>query len=224
MIIKGLLDLILPSSCFICNSSSKKPICDICTEKINYFDAVCSRCGKPTVVLRDSCSFCRPKKLYFDKAWAYGPYEGVLKEAILSLKYDNGIKIALQLVDMVLPKVNKELLDVDIITSVPTSFTKYVKRGYNQSELLAKAFSANLAKPYYDCLYRVRIVKDQMSLDKKDRGLNVKSAFDVKREVKDLSILLVDDVFTTGATVNECCNALKSKGVKITNVVTLAKA
>lgn len=219
-----LVNLIIPPKCFICDKKSIRPICVSCVSSFSLTTIYCSRCGKAVARKTDQCSFCREKRFYFDKAFSLGAYEGNLKEVILNLKYDNGLKIAEQLSEIAIGRVDKNLLDIDIVSCIPTTLSKYIKRGYNQSEMLAQNISLKIKKPFKETLYFKKKPKDQMKLNKTLRKENVAGVFGAKGQVEGLSTLLVDDVLTTGATVNECSKVLKKNGAIKVNVLTIGRA
>ena len=113
----------------------------------------------------------------------------------------------------------------DFILSVPLHRSKMIKRGFNQSELLAKYVAGKLNIPYVNALKRIKKTTKQSSQSKLDRQKNLLNAFRVKNgaNIKNSSVLLVDDVYTTGSTADECSKALLYFGVKKVFVITIAR-
>jgi len=112
----------------------------------------------------------------------------------------------------------------DLITAIPMHRDKLKMRGYNQAEILAKDVSNYFKIPFRnDIIYDISIKPSQTKLNPHKRRENVKGAFTVKGEVKDKKIIIIDDIFTTGATALECCQSLKEKGVGALTVITLSK-
>ena len=109
-----------------------------------------------------------------------------------------------------------ELMDFDIVTAVPMTKRRKRKRGYNQAEVLGKAVAGYSKKPYLELLKKIKETDMQHTLSKERRRYNLKDAYISQQEesIKDKIILLVDDVFTTGATVNECAKTLLHAGAK----------
>lgn len=105
---------------------------------------------------------------------------------------------------------------VDLISFVPSHRRKEAIRGYNQAELLAKYISKEIDKEVYNGLVKIKHTKDQHFLNEEDRRLNLKTAFKIKRkeEIEDKRVLLIDDILTSGATMEECANELKKNGAK----------
>jgi ComF family protein len=188
---------------------------------------VCQKCGKPTSIEVDECRQCRDKPIYFSAARSTAIYEGNLREAIHKFKYDNGKPLGdifAKLSHRVLKK-EKDFFDIDMVTYVPLGRKKELERGYNQSKLIAESVSSLISKPCFSILIRIRETEDQSKLDMDKRHTNIKNVFLVSKKVniKKKRILLVDDVYTTGATVNECSKMLKSAGAEDVRVLTVAR-
>lgn len=172
------------------------------------------------------CGTCRKKLPYFTKAIAVGIYEGTLSEAIHILKYQKKQAMAKHLNAMITDALFQRLTDSDIVIPVPLHKKRLNERGFNQSLLIAHYASQRLNIPLcIDGLQRVRWTRPQIELTRDERLKNVKGAFATgagfKPEGK--KIILVDDVYTTGATVNECAKVLKKGGAKEVVVFTLAR-
>ncbi|MDI6785643.1 MAG: ComF family protein [bacterium] len=227
-----LLDFLFPSYCEICNQrlQNEKYICQKCLKKVKYINSnTCSLCGKEfNLPVSSLCKDCKNNKRYFKEARAIGRYEGVLKDYIHLLKYCNKPYLKVLFPDIVKDYAKWiKNYQFDYIMPIPLHPKKLRKRGYNQAELFAKYLSKAYKIEYYkDNLTRKKETLPQINLDKKERLRNVKSSFIVKykEKVKDKSILLIDDVYTTGATVNECSKELKESGVKKIIVLTLARS
>ncbi|WP_034601961.1 ComF family protein [Clostridiisalibacter paucivorans] len=231
------INLIYPEEgvCFICDeyytTGIEDHICPLCRKHINRIgDHICSICGKPLEkgYIPHICHECIQFKRYFDRAIAPVVYEGRIKEAIHRYKYNKKPYMYKVFGPMMMKKLIEEDMDsFDIIVPVPLHRKRWINRGFNQSLLLAKYISKIIDKPIID----KRLIKKidttaQNKLDKIERLKNVKGAFKVKKgEIfKNKEILLIDDVFTTGATVNECSKILKEAGGKKVYVLTIARA
>ncbi len=128
------------------------------------------------------------------------------------------------LIGLLLTKIN-EFKNIDYISYVPMHKSKPKLRGFNQNFLLAKGLSKKLNIPLgKNILLKIKDTKSQSSLNKRDRLLNLKDAFEVsnKAEIKSKNILLIDDIFTTGSTVSECARCLKTAGANKVYVLTVA--
>ncbi|HZD60259.1 MAG TPA: ComF family protein [Anaerolineae bacterium] len=220
---RSLLDLVFPPRCRLCRKPSTEVVCTECFESFPKISGtICRRCGKPCRRTVDECRDCTGKILHFSLARSGGSYAGSLKEAIHHLKYKNGKKIALYLARFI-ADCSSELMDnVGAIAFVPLTRYKEAKRGYNQSKLIAQELSLLFNKPLYRDLVKIRDIPEQNKLGLADRSSNVKGVFVAKAQVSG-RMLLVDDVYTTGSTVNECAIALRKAGASEVLVVTVAR-
>lgn len=169
--------------------------------------------------------------------WSLGLYENPLREAIQSLKYKNIEELAVVLTDIILEywaKYQPFLLDKIkvargegwVVVPVPLFWFKENKRGFNQSSLIGKTFAKKLGLDYLECLNRTRNTKPQARLKGIDRHQNIKNAFEISpnSELQTTnSVLLIDDVWTTGSTMRECAHILKKNGIKKVWGITLAR-
>ena len=163
----------------------------------------------------------------FDAAYSYGAYEGTLRELIHLFKYDGIAPLAKPLGDLMAAALPTHLR-FDVIVPMPLHWLRHWRRGFNQSELLAKEVSRRLGIPVVKAVRRKRSTSTQTGLSPHQRRLNVAGAFAQRRwpeaKIKGSSILLVDDVLTTGATVSACAAALKKAGARQVTVLSLARA
>ncbi len=229
--IDGFLSLILPLNCLICRKGlepgNKKYLCNCCWAKIKLIEEpVCSRCGRPSAL--SICSSCKTKRYYYRTARAAGIYEGILRECIHLLKYGKKVCLAKPL-----GKLLKELMGndgnlrkADLLVPVPLDKRRYREREFNQSHLLAKAVNRYFKIPISSRnLRRTRTTLPQTQLNRKQREENVRGLFRVAKakEYRGKVILVVDDVFTTGSTVNECAKVLSRAGAQEVHVLTVAR-
>ena len=232
-LIKSLLDFIYPPRCGVCFEfiEEPRPICAECEAllpKISH--PMCVICGMPFLGGEDhACGACLDKRPPFDRARAAGIYSGSLRPAIIHFKFNRKIQLAKPLGKLMADTLLDELdpQEIDSIIPVPLHKKRLRWRGFNQALLLARELSA-LTGIWIDAytLKRVRYTKPQTRLPHKERAENVKGAFNVEREtfVRDRSILLVDDVATTGSTLIECAGVLKKAGARRIEALTAAKA
>lgn len=223
----GLLDLICPLSCAVCGNFSETPLCSICfTSLQKAMSPLCDKCGKPCAVRVESCRDCKDKKFYFSYARSAGLYEGSFKEAIYAFKFRNYKSLAPLFAHLMVERFNFEVNEVDLVTYVPLTQEKEMKRGYNQAELLAVEVAKLLNKPLIKTLNQMKTTEDQSKLKPVERKKNVRGAYQIaSRElVQGKSLLLIDDVFTTGATSNECSKALAFAGAEEVMVLTVVRA
>ncbi|MCR1935150.1 ComF family protein [Clostridium tepidum] len=153
-------------------------------------------------------------------------YSGIMMELILNLKYKSDFKSGEVIANLMYKRLKQINISADIITFVPSSKKSYKKRGYNQSEYLARLISKNINIPVAYCLKKDINSKDQIGLNGIERWLNVRDSFKVynKDYIKNKKIILIDDVLTTGATSFYCANELKKNGAKEIFILTAAKS
>ncbi len=235
----GLFNLIFPAECSLCpnplETIRERYVCSDCLSKIKPLELpVCEKCGKPLVssfnlVPHPLCHECRSMKRYFTFARAVGTYEEVLKKTIWLFKYKGKTGLQDILGSLMVGCINRLGLErggIDIIIPVPLHKSKLRARGYNQSEILAAFMSKKLNIPVSrNNLKRVKATITQTSLKREERIKNIRNAFCIKQPEKfsGKRILLIDDVFTTGATSNECSRILKQAGSGNVFVLTLAR-
>lgn len=146
---------------------------------------------------------------------ATGIYDGILGQAIRAFKYNGVADLDKHLAERLRRVYERIRWQIDLVIPVPLADKRLVERGYNQAELLGARMSEDCGIPYRsDCMRRIRETSQQARLDGDQRMENVKDAFEAAEAVKDLAILLIDDVVTTGATLNECALALKREGAR----------
>ncbi len=223
-----LLDLLFPSSCPVCEKSSDdhstSPLCSSCWHKIQRHNGEgCKICASVTDYDSTAvCQECRSIKPVFDRVIAYGIYDGVLKETIHLMKFRQLKRLARVL--------GQELSSIDVpvadsIIPVPLSVNGLRKREFNQSAIMAKELSKKTGIPLYlNGLRKVKETLPQSSLSKAERIRNVKGAYASNGNIQGKRTILVDDVVTTAATVNECAKVLKKAGASSVTVVTAARA
>lgn len=172
------------------------------------------------------CSECRVKKQLFDRCVSIVEYKDYAKFALINYKFYKRRNISKTLVDLLLTKIN-EFNGVDLILYVPIHKNKLKLRGFNQNYILAKGLSKNLnIQLGENILIKTKDTKNQSSLNRVNRLINLKGAFEVadKYKITGKNILLIDDIFTTGATVSECAQCLRSAGAKSIYVLTVASS
>ncbi|HEX8639068.1 MAG TPA: ComF family protein [Pyrinomonadaceae bacterium] len=232
----SLFALTYPQVCHVCRSSSVENLadgiaCRDCWAKTRIFcgrEILCEKCG---AYLRDADApietYChRCDEQFYDRARAVGIYENALAASILQLKREPFISRNLQkLFISAFPQAGFQ--NANLIIPVPLSKKRRLERGFNQAEILA-AILAKETKINLDEKSIVRVVHTPMhrvAMDKKARETTVENAFEVKRQnfIKDATILLIDDVFTSGATVSNCAQVLKQSGAQKVYVLTVAR-
>ena len=232
LLLNGLSDLIFPFSCTVCHkglevSMGRRYLCAECIGKIRLIkENVCSRCGKESAI--SPCRSCKEKKQIFRKARSAGIYEGVLKECIHLFKYSKKTYLARPLGKLLIDLIyyEQDLSKAELLVPVPLDRRRYRERGFNQAQLLAAIISKKTGIPISRSLYRTGDAPSQTQLSRQERIVNVKGLFKAVRNngVTGKSILLIDDVFTTGSTANECARVLLIAGAQEVNVLTIARS
>lgn len=221
------LDLLFPSRCAGCNELGYR-WCSQCDEDIKPIQGtICFRCGEPLADLPSTGScHCASFLSNIDQVRSYAKYEAPLSTAIHKLKYRRDIGIAESLAKYLVKLYNSIDVEADMIVSVPLNKKRYQERGYNQALLLARPFSYEIDHPMRpNALIRKQNTRSQVGLNRFERSANVQDAFIAdKKFVKDKVILLIDDVSTTGSTMDACAKALKKEGAKYIVGLTLARA
>jgi ComF family protein len=189
----------------------------------------CRACGTPfqnrfPLDEEGRCALCRNGLRGFDAAYCYGVYGGVLRRLIHLFKYRKVRSLEAPLADYLLRTLPREVR-FDAIVAVPLHWRRRWRRGFNQCELLAREVSRRTGIPVAKALRRPRASKAQAGLTLAARRHNVKmGSFSVAADVAGQSVLLVDDVLTTGSTAAACALALKRAGALRVSVITVARA
>jgi ComF family protein len=231
--ISNLLEKLYPSdiTCFLSGREvreDKNGLCDKCAKEVEWNDKFCLKCGSPCKSMADYCLHCQNHDRSFEFARAPFVYADKVANAIQEYKYNNKRYLSKPFAKIIKTELDKMLekgIKIDFITYVPLFKTRQKKRGFNQSELMAKELSKLTKIPLSrNNLCRVKDTITQTSLTFKERQENLDKAFIVKdkTEFKNKNILLIDDVLTTGATAEHCSKALKKAKASSIYVLTLA--
>ncbi|MDD6311682.1 MAG: ComF family protein [Firmicutes bacterium] len=245
-IIDEVSEAIFPSNiyCISCGSliDRTRPysLCDRCIRKMHWINdlRVCSKCGKALqeTFMGDRCYDCMLRSHYFTKGFScltYGLHE---REIMMDIKYNSKGYLAVKMGDILYDRMRHELgsLDIGLIVPVPVSRERLKKRGYNQTALMARQMRSrwvmdapeeNVPETSEHILYRTRATIMLRSLNPAQRSLALEGAFAVKSGTEDgiqgRNILLIDDIYTTGATCDSCSKALLEAGASKVYVLTL---
>jgi len=239
---EALASLAFPAPCRICtrilDTGSPIPFCHSCTEALTQTlpEPLCARCGRPIVSAASAegmslplCHLCRSQVYAFDFARSFGAYTPRVSRAILLLKYGNVAPIGAWFARRLAGLIEREPQDfaVDAVVPVPLDRGRLRERGYNQAELIAKPLARMLRIPFRSyLLVRTRPRPNQLRLTRRERWETVRGAYATHEtaQVDNLRVLLVDDVFTTGATLDACARALKGAGAARVVGLTVARA
>lgn len=231
--LKTLLDVLFPKKCVGCNKVGSY-FCSNCIANIFPADLICPVCSRASLG-GQTHPVCR-EKLGLDGLWSMGIYKNPLKTAIGQLKYRNVRELGKNLVDILVenwekfkPQISKEIIkDKRVgwaVVPVPLYWFRENSRGFNQSAIIGQSLSKKLGLAYCEGLKRTRSTKSQVSLKSQDRRQNLQNAFAVNSQfsIVNSQLLLIDDVWTTGSTIKECCKVLKEAGAKKVWAITLAR-
>lgn len=221
----NLLDLFFPPRCVSCGILGNL-FCDECKSTILFIrDQTCPSCNKISPKGK-FCSRCRPKNTLSGIASACYFRDGAIKEVVHSYKYEGVHSLSNDLAPFLVDLVTREKIFFDMVTFVPITKKRNSWRGYNQAEILAQAVADHFEKPIIPALKKIKETKAQVGLPKKKREQNLKNALKLAVKISQIEgkrILLVDDVVTTGTTLNECARVLKTSGAREIWAITVAK-
>ena len=233
---RAFIDFFFPPQCPICGKAlGKYPMdrpCPSCFSQMKVFSHPrCPRCGLGfyTPMGEDHlCSACLTEHWHFTKARSIGPYEGWMVGVISHFKFRGVSRLAKPLGTLLAEYRDPEFpfSEFDLLLSVPLHPQRLRERGFNQSLLLARRIAQIHSLPIdATALQRTRHTQPQTELSGPERRKNIRQAFEVKKtgSIAGKRILLIDDVFTTGATVQECAKTLLKAGAKQVDVLTLAR-
>lgn len=207
-----LLDLIFPPKCVFCR--------ELLTKNESGF---CRECGKSLPFTEGAHSVITGE--FFDKCCAPMYYQDSVRSAFIRYKFNGQMEYSGLFAQLMVDTIKDELGDdFDYVTWVPLSLTGRLKRGYSQTHLLAKDISKLLGVEMRCTLLKIRHTKKQSSIkEPEERKANVLGAFRAIRDVKGKKILLIDDIYTTGATMSECARCLKTAGAEKVSAAVFAR-
>ena len=226
---EGLLSLLFPPRCLQCGvpTPGLEVLCKQCEAQLPILEGV--RCLKCQDILADPrvdlCRTCGTRDRGFDLARFLGPYEGGWSMLVQALKFDREQALSRFLSKRLSAYLAAETPfgDFGLITFVPMSRRDRRDRGFNQAKLLARDLGKNIGIPLHRTLAKVRETTPQAALPARERRRNLRGAFQLIRSGKE-KVLLVDDIYTTGSTVEECALTLKRGGYEAVFVLTAARA
>jgi ComF family protein len=209
------IDWIFPPFCIGCGKMGER-LCQTCRLNIIRINgAICSICGD--VIWKGGlCRSCQEKRPSYEKLTSYGLHEGILRDCVHRLKYQNDIGLGEVLAELIANSVLLEGIQIDLIAPVPLSKKRLEERGYNQAAIIAYPLALILKKEYLSKgLQRIRETRSQVELNRLERTSNVTDAFECNNtSISGKTVLLVDDVITTGSTMEACSQALIRAGAR----------
>ena len=217
MIIKfiDVINIVFPQICGICGKINKDGLCNQCRIKLEGL-------AQYSIICEDF------KNKYFNELIYIFKYEGLIRNLIIDYKFNEKSYMYVCFVKCILEneKIYKKLQSYDAIISVPISKKRMKERGYNQSFLIAKELSNRIKIDLQtNCLWKTKHIIEQSKLNKEQRKENIQNVYELKNGeiLNNKQILLIDDIYTTGNTVNECAKILQQGTPKKIDVLVLAK-
>lgn len=245
-LLNSLVSLLFPIDCKYCGipfeNTLTETFCERCIAKVEVLsEPLCTRCGKgfpkdafghePKSHLCGDCLTLGPvqKTRTFAFARTYGPYKDVMRRLLIEFKFHGDLCAGKHIYDFLWKGFCREdaFERAGIITHVPLHWRRYKERNFNQSSFLAKRLARELGLPRKRLLWRNRATRPQVGLNLKERKVNVRRAFKptlASRHAIGKTVLLIDDVMTTGATLQACSEVLLKAGAKEVMVLTAARA
>lgn len=226
-IIKLMLELLYPAKCPFCGRIVPEGICGRCREKvITVREPLCKKCGKPVRNEREEfCYDCKEKSHLFEDGRSLWVHQSPVSEAVYAMKYQNRRIYGKIFGNEMAEKYGQYLKErqVDLIVPIPLHKKRKRKRGYNQAEILARTLSEAVKIPMADdVLIRVKETCPQKSLNDKERRRNIRGAFEVKKRLTGRKIVLIDDIYTTGSTLDEAAKTLLGAGAEKVYFLTIS--
>ncbi|MFK7815045.1 MAG: double zinc ribbon domain-containing protein [Gammaproteobacteria bacterium] len=223
--------IIYPKVCLHCNDTGHNgmDICERCFQNLPWVEYACQRCALPLPNSNSStCGACMNRDLYFDAASAPFQFDGFIRDAIYQFKFNQKLNQGKLLAQLLLQHIEGMQLETpELIIPVPLHKKRMRQRGYNQALEVARIVGKEYGiKLNYDSVYRNRDTSLQMELPAKQRYKNVKGAFSTKESttvLKNKHVCIIDDVMTTGNTVNEVAKCLRKAGAGRVDVWCVAR-
>jgi competence protein ComFC len=233
--LEAAVSLLYPPVCTICggNVRAGEYLCNQCEAKtVRIVAPFCQKCSEPfegSITSEFTCANCAHRTIHFDAAVSAYRGRGMVREIIHEFKYGRQIHLRRLVARWLHAALDDERLRgrrFDVVVPVPLHATRLRERGFNQASLLAALLSSKTSIPSKPLLERIRYTTTQTALDRSERMENLHNAFRLRKnaDVRDLRVLLVDDVLTTGSTLNECARVLKRAGAFSVYAATAARA
>ena len=193
---------------------------------IDLTKKLCDSCGGYADNNFNVCSQCLPEEHSWEQGFSAYSYKSQTKKAVYLFKYHNKIIVAKPFVEQMTKVILPFIDNFDMVTYVPKFWFSSLTQNYNQSQIIAQLLAKNIKKPCYNLLKKTKWTKKQAKLTKKMRLKNLSDSFKVKKAklVSKKNILLIDDIFTTGTTLNNCTKALQQKGAETVYILTICRS
>ncbi len=231
---EALVSLLYPPHCANCGADTDGGVhlCAACAGQAKKIEApFCRRCSEPfdgDITGEFTCANCAGRTLHFDCAVARYLSRGVVREFVHRFKYDRHFYLRHPLTDWLAETLDDARIraqPIDALVPVPLHSARFREREFNQADVLAELLAKRTGTPLLRALKRIRYTTTQTRLDRHERMENLRNAFRVRDTpaVQSRHLVLVDDIFTTGSTVDECARVLRAAGAASVRVVTVAR-
>ena len=227
-LLKKCLGILYPQTCYFCGKICVTPMCSECAKKITYIDEPrCKKCGKPIrYEEKEYCSDCEQQNFCYEQGRSLWLHKGPVKWSIYQFKYKNH-RVYAEYYARELYRIYGQKIkawSIDVIIPVPLHWKRRRKRGYNQAEMLAKELGRiSGIRVETRNIKRIRETKPQKEMNHKQRKRNVRDAFRVTKRWKGGgNVLLIDDIYTTGNTIDAVARKLKEKGASKVMFLTIS--
>ncbi len=221
------LDYLLPCTCLLCRDidPTRSNLCLPCRSALPTIDHGCARCGTPTLTRQTYCGACIQKSPPFNRLISLYRYENPLPHWLTQWKFHQQLMFARTLSELMWQRMESHYVGdfPDAILAMPLHTHRLRQRGFNQAQQLAKVIGKKSHRPLLTSVERQRDTQAQSTMDALERAKNVKNAFRTTQPLPN-SLLVIDDVITTGNTIFELCKTLRRAGVKRIDVWTCARA
>ena len=233
--LRALSSLFYPPLCVVCSSNidGHEYLCESCRGRApRITPPFCAKCSEPfsgAITQTFSCANCEHRTLHFDAAVAAYRSRGLVRKLVHDFKYGRQRHLRHPLAEWLREAMRDPRLHgrrFDLIVPVPLHPTRERERGFNQATLLAELLAGQVAAPLSPALERIRYTITQTAYDRAERMENLHDAFRLRKNmnVRELHVLLIDDVLTTGSTLSECARVLKEGGAISVYAATAARA
>lgn len=223
-ILKHVFGKLLPAHCLLCGNNAESVLCAACIDDLPPLPAQrCPRCAEATTH-GEHCGRCLAHPPAYDGVLAAYRYDFPIDRLVHALKYGGQLALAEWFAGQIVGQCENGDIGMDIVIPMPLHHARLCERGFNQSAEIARAIASRLGLPILlDTCRRTRQTQSQADLPLKERAANVRGAFECQSELSGRRVLLVDDVMTTGATMDECARTLRMHGASSVVAACLAR-
>jgi ComF family protein len=226
--LKKMAQWLMPHACIFCGQKTLNiDVCTPCLNDLPHIENPCKRCSRSLTGLNLQCGFCLNHRPAYDATHALFSYRPPITKLIMQLKFNHILANARVLGELLTLKIQQEWYVgkplPDLIIPVPLHTKRLRERGFNQAVEIARPISKKLTLPMHHCS-RIKYTHPQATLLAEERVKNMRGAFLITQDLTNKTVAVVDDVITTGQTINEFCKTLKKAGAKRIDVWCCARA